>query len=72
MILDAEAFHILSADIDNKIYIGIEVTRRGIVGNGFDDAAVTVESAFDEILAVSGYRTSADLDPIIDLLINVS
>ena len=53
-VLDFEAFHILPADVDDKIHIGQEVPCGGEMGHGFHHAVVAVEGVFRQFLAVAG------------------
>ena len=54
VVVDAEAFDILSADVNDEIDVGTEFLRRGIMRDRFDNAAVDAEGFFDDILAVAG------------------
>ena len=52
-VFQTAAFHILSADIENKIHLRAEVGRRLIMGNRFHLTQVDVEGFFQEKFAVS-------------------
>ena len=57
VISDFEALYILTADIDNKINIGLEFLGGGKVSNSFDNAYINRKSVFDYVLAVTRNRT---------------
>ena len=72
VILDFDAFHILSADVENTVHIRVEEGRRIVVCDGLDFALVQHQSRLDQRLAVAG---GAGIDnmgilrqPVIDLL----
>ena len=54
MIFDTDTFHILSADIQNAVYIWIEELSSVVVGDGLYFAFVKHERCFHQCLAVSG------------------
>ena len=53
-VLDLKALHILAADVDDEVHVRQKVLGSGKVGHGLNKAAVTVESVFDQFLAVAG------------------
>ena len=53
-LVDFKAFHVLPADVDDKIHIGQEVPCGGEMGHGFHHAVVAVEGVFRQFLAVAG------------------
>ena len=62
MVVNAEAFDILSADINDKIDIGAEFLRGCVMRNRFHNAAVNAECFPDDILAVAGDSRTAERD----------
>ena len=56
-ILDADAFHILSADIENAVDLRVEKGSRIVVGNGLDFALVQAEGRFQKGFSISGGTT---------------
>lgn len=59
-VLDAAAFHVLSADVQNGGYIGKEMTGASVVGHGFHFAYIAGEGTLDEIFPVAGDTGAAD------------
>ena len=53
-VLNFEALHVLTADVDDEIHVGQKVLGGGKVRDSLDKTAVTVERIFDELLAVAG------------------
>ena len=62
-ILDLEALHVLTADVDDEVHIGQEVLGSGKVGHRLDKAAVAVEGIFDQLLTVAGRGHTGNLQP---------
>ena len=54
-IMDFEAFHILSADVEDKIHIGLQMMRSIKMSHGFYDAVVHAEGMANQVLAVAGH-----------------
>ena len=52
-VLDLEALHILTADVNDKIHIGQEVSCGGEVGHGFHHAVIPMKGVLGEILPVA-------------------
>ena len=61
VVLDADALHVLAADIQDAVYLGVEKGRGVVVGDGLDLALVQQEGRLEQGLAVAG-RAAAD-DP---------
>ena len=55
MVLDFEAFDVLTADVDDEVNVGAEIRRRLEVGNSLNDTVVNGETCLDEVLAVACY-----------------
>ncbi len=53
LVLDFDAFHILTADVNDTIYIGIEERSSIVVCHGLNLALVKHKSGFEQCLAVS-------------------
>ena len=60
-VLNFEALHVLTADVDDEIHVGQKVLGGGKVRDSLDKTAVTVERIFDELLAVAGGGHAGDL-----------
>ncbi len=54
VILDADALHILSADIQNTVYLRVEKGSSSIVSDSFDLAFIQHKGRLNKRLAVSG------------------
>ena len=54
MIFDFNAFHVLSADVEDTVYLWIEKCCRIVVGYGLYLAFIELECCFDQRLTVSG------------------
>ena len=53
-ILDLEALHVLTADIDDEIYIGHKVFGGGEMSHRFHQTIITAEGVLDQFLAIAG------------------
>ena len=51
--MNFEAFYILTADVDNKFDVGLEVFSRSEVGDGFNNAIVHIKSVLYDFFAVA-------------------
>ena len=60
-ILDAAAFHILPADIQNGGDIRKEVAGAAVVRHGFDFSCIRPDSLTDEFLSIAGDAGTADI-----------
>ena len=71
-VADLKALHVLAADVDDKVHVGLEVGRRLIVGHGLHQAEIAGKGVFDEVLAIAGDGGTFDLNAVpaqgIDLL----
>ena len=63
-VADFKALHVLAADVDDEIHVGLEVGGRLVVGHGLHQPQVAGEGVFDQVLAVAGDRHAADLDAV--------
>ena len=72
VILDFDAFHILSADVENTVHIRVEEGRRIVVRDGLDFTFIQHQSRLDKRLAVAGgtgiHNMGILRQPVIDLL----
>ena len=59
-----ETLNVLSADVQNKIHIGLEIFCGGVVGDGFHNTLVNVECVANQFLAVAGGGAAANLNPV--------
>ena len=64
LVADLEAFHVLAADVDDKIHLRLEMGGGTVMGHRFHQAQVTGEGIFDQVLAIAGDRCSPDLDAV--------
>ena len=55
-VLDFETLDVLTADVDNEIYVGTKFQRRGKVRNSFDNAEIEFKSRFQKFFPVARYR----------------
>ena len=62
IIADFEALHILSANVNNVIHLGIEILGRREMGHRFYKPQITAESIFNQILAIACDSTSRNMD----------
>ena len=69
-VADLEAFHILAADVDDKVHIRGKVPGGVEMGHGFHQAQVAGEGVFDEVFSVAGDRGALDGHPAAALGIN--
>ena len=53
-ILDLEALHVLTADIDDEIHVGHKVFGGGEMSHRFHQTIITAEGVLDQLLAVAG------------------
>ena len=60
IILDADTFHILTADVQNEVNIGFEELCRFVVGNCFNIAQIDHQRFFDEAFTVACYAGVTD------------
>ena len=51
-----EALHILPADVENKVDVGAEFLRGGVMRHGFHQSVVYTEGVFYHFFAVTRYR----------------
>ena len=58
VVLDLKALDILSADVDDKINVRAEISRRLIVRNSFNYTIVNAQTCLYKILTVACYRRS--------------
>ena len=63
-VLDAAAFHILAADIQNGGDVGKEMPGTPVVGHGFYFAHIRLESPLDEFFAVAGHAGTGNDSPL--------
>ena len=72
LVLDLDAFHILSADIQNAVHLRVKEGGRIVVCDGFHLTLVQKERGLDQRLAVAGGTGVGDMSvlgkPGIDLL----
>ena len=68
---DLEALHVLTADIDDEVHIGVEVGGGVVVGYRFHQAQVAVEGVLDQVLAVAGHRRALDLNTVAAELVDL-
>ncbi len=54
VVLDADALHVLSADVENTVNVGIEEGRRVVVRDGLDFALIQKESRLKQSFPVTG------------------
>ena len=54
VIADLDAFHVLTADIQDAVHIRIKEGSGGVVRDGLDFALVQHETGFDQLFSVSG------------------
>ena len=54
VIADADALHVLTADIEDAVHVGLEEAGGGVVRDGLDLAFVQLEGALNEGLPVTG------------------
>ena len=59
MVFDADALHILAADIEDTVYLGVEEGGGIIMGNGLDLTLIQKKGCLEQGLAVAG-GTAAD------------
>ncbi|CDC61571.1 unknown [Clostridium sp. CAG:448] len=62
MVADAEAFDVLTADVDDEIHIGTEFFRRREMRNRLHHTAVHMEGGADDVLSVAGHGGGYDPD----------
>ena len=53
-VLDLDALHVLAADIEDAVNLGVEESSRIVVGDGLDFSVVQLEGGFQEGLPVAG------------------
>ena len=63
-VADLEALHVLTADVDDEVHVGIEVLGSVQVSHRLHKAQVAAEGAFDEILAITDDGAALDVDPV--------
>ena len=63
-VCNAEAFDVLTADVENEVDLRVEVLCRREVRNRFDDAEVDSEGALDQLLTVACNGRAAKRDAI--------
>ena len=63
VVLDADAFHVLSADIEDAVDFGVEESRRIVVCDGLNLALIQKEGRLEQGLAVTGGAAAHDLCP---------
>ena len=61
VVFDADAFHVLSADIENAVDFGVEESRRIVVGDGLYLAFIQKEGRLEQGFAVTGRAAAHDL-----------
>ena len=61
VIFDLNAFHILSADVQNTVYIRIKKGGGIIMGNGFHFALIQQQCRFDQCFSVTGGTGPGDM-----------
>ena len=61
MILDLDTFHILAADVQDTVDIGIEEGSRIIMGDGFDFPFIQHQGSLHEGFTVSGGTGPGDM-----------
>ena len=61
-VADLKALHVLAADVDDEVHVGVEVGGGLVVGHGLHQALVAAEGVLDEVLAVAGDGGPLDLD----------
>ena len=69
-VADLETLHVLTADVDDEIHIGVEVGGGLVVGHRLHQAQVTGEGVFDQVLAIAGDRRAFDLDAVAAQLVD--
>ncbi len=70
-VLDADAFHVLAAYIQNKLDAGQEMFRRLIVGHSLDLAQIGMKGRLNQFFAVTGGNSCSNICLFGDLGINV-
>ena len=63
-VADLEALHVLAADVDDEVHVGLEMGGGLVVGHGLHQAQIAVEGVFNKVLAVAGDGGSFDLDAV--------
>ena len=61
-VADFEALHVLAADVDDEVHVGVEVAGGAVVGHRLHQPGVAGEGIFDEVLAVAGDGRALDGD----------
>ena len=60
-VLDADALHVLTADVQNAVHIGLEEGRRIVVGDGLHLALIQLEGGLQQGLTVAGGAGPGDM-----------
>ena len=71
LVLDLDTFHILAADIQNAVHLGIKKGGGVVVGHSLYLTVVQQESCFHEGFAVAGGAGADDLHILRQLLVNL-
>ena len=53
-VFDLNALHVLAADVEDAVHLGIEERRGGVMGNGLDLAHVQVQRGLHQRFTVAG------------------
>ena len=67
-ILDLEALHVLSADVDDEIHVRHKVLGSGKMRHRFHQTVITAEGVFHQFLAVAGGGNARHLQPRVLLI----
>ena len=59
-VADLKALHVLTADVDDEVHVGLEVGGGVVVGHGLHQSQVAAEGVFDQVLAVAGDGRAPD------------
>ena len=70
-VLNAAAFHVLSADIQNGGHVGKEMLGAPVVGHGFHFSHVRLQGPFDELFAVACDTGTGNGDPFRQFAVQV-
>lgn len=65
MITNPEAFHILTADIDDEVYLRVEVVGRMVMGNRLHNTDIQMEGMLHQLLPIARYRTVYDVNAVL-------
>ena len=60
IVADGQTFHVLPADVHDKVHVRIEEPRGAVVRHGLHETAVQMERPLDQFLAVTGDRGTGD------------